>query len=174
MALPPVEDWYALLAMLSFSVLIACIIGSSFCAVFVAATGFKGSLQYYDSIIKLIGFVFNQVIMSSQLMVLPMFFWHQFNVASSPFPTLIAVAVAWLMSNKLTTLVWKFHKQGMALEVYHLPSEVRGLVRFVLVPNLRSELTDEALRPLARRRAAELRKMMGLDDAVQRALAKPG
>ena len=62
----------------------------------------------------------------------------------------------------------------MALEVYHLPSEVRGLVRFVLVPNLRSELTDEALRPLARRRAAELRKMMGLDDAVQRALAKPG
>lgn len=73
---------------------------------------------------------------------------------------------AWATLNVSLTLTWKFHIQAMPLEIYHLPPQVRGFIRTVLLPNLRSQLSDAALRPKARLRAAELRRMMclGLDD----------
>ena len=50
----------------------------------------------------------------------------------------------------------------MALELYHLPRYM--LLHFaVLIPWLRHRLTDEALRPGAERRAAELRALLGME-----------
>ena len=68
-----------------------------------------------------------------------------------------------LLYNRFVTLMWKFHIQGMALEIYHLPDHVHGFAK-LFAPNLWKELTAEALKPTARRRAAELRAMMGIDE----------
>ena len=51
----------------------------------------------------------------------------------------------------------------MALELYHLPWYVM-LSLAIQIPWLRHRLTDEALRPGAERRAAELRALLGLED----------
>ena len=51
----------------------------------------------------------------------------------------------------------------MALEVYHLPNYIHGFAK-LMAPNLWKELNAEAFKPAARRRAAELRAMMGIDE----------
>ena len=68
-----------------------------------------------------------------------------------------------LFNNRFVTLTWKFHIQGMALEIYHLPDFIHGCTK-LMAPNLWKELNAEALKPAARRRAAELRAMMGIDE----------
>ena len=162
-SLPSVEDWFDMLLMLNFINLAICIIGASLSAVFVSITGFNASIGYYDGILTVMGLVFNVTIFNVILFMNPLVFWHLFNIAGSPYPMLSMVLFCALFNNRFVTLVWKFHIQGMALEGYHLPDHIHGFTR-LMAPNLWNELNAEAFKPGARRRAAELRAMMGIDE----------
>ena len=107
--------------------------------------------------------LFNTLIFGGMFVIFPAVFWRMFNLASCPYPLLALVLFTYGFYNGFATLLWKFHIQGMALEVYHLPPQVRQFTACVFIPNLRKQLTDEALRPLAMQRAAKLRQLMGVD-----------
>lgn len=160
---PSAEDWFDTLLMLSFVNLTMSIVGASLSAVFVSVTGFNAPIGYYDGILTVMGLIFNVSIFNVLLTLNPLAFWHLFNIAGSPYPMLSMVLFTALFNNRFVTLTWKFHIQGMALEIYHLPDFIHGCTK-LMAPNLWKELNAEALKPAARRRAAELRAMMGIDE----------
>lgn len=163
-SLPSVEDWFDMLLMLSFTNLFLSIFISSFLAVMVSASGFNASLEYYDAIINILGPVFNITVFNILLTLTPMVFWHLFNVAGSPYPLLSMTLFSTVLYNRLTTLIWKFHIRGMALEIYHLPNYILCFPILITFGGLWKDLSAVALKPKARLRAAELRKMMGIDE----------
>ena len=80
-------------------------------------------------------------------------FFGLVHVAESPYPLLGALIGTVILMNAVITMVWQFHIQGMALELCHFPRWFMVMQRANL-PHLASKLTDAALEPAARRRAA--------------------
>ena len=185
-SLPSTDDWFHVCLTILFLCQVLCIMGTCFTAVFVSASGFKGSLQWYGAVIGVLGMVFNLAIFGALLPVVPVVIWHMFDVASSPYPMIGVSLLSYLIANRLVTAIWTFHIEAMALEIYHLPSSMRAFIACILVPNLRAQLTTQythtrarthtrthahthtcthshrALRPLARQRAGVLRAHMGV------------
>lgn len=82
--MPSLQDWFDVLTTFTFLNLLTSVFFASFCAVFVSTSGFKGSLQYYHSVITICGHIFNQLAFGAILPLYFLFLWHQFNVATCP------------------------------------------------------------------------------------------
>jgi hypothetical protein len=96
-------------------------------------------------------------------------FWKRFKANEYDFPLIIAAVVCLFVLNGSFHVIWRFHIQAMPLELYHFPCWTITIIRYVFLPWLASELSDKALEPKARKRAAELCQLAGID--VDQALA---
>lgn len=132
-------------------------------AIFVAAGagGRNGSWHFYEPLTKIIAFTMFLFIFGGFWPLLSLLFWDMIMVSESPYLALAALLLSLAFLLGLLTLNIKFFIQEMPLELYHMPRWLLAMIR-CQVPWLGSQLRDTALEPRAKRRAAELRQLVGL------------
>ena len=119
-------------------------------------------MRYYEDLLPVVGTLLICLLFLGYYPLLALIFWHLFNAAASPYPLLGALALVLGFQGFAISLLWNWHLSGIPLELYHQPRWFMAFMRFQL-PHLATRLTDEALEPGARRRAAELRVLAGME-----------
>lgn len=113
--------------------------------------------------LPLLGLLFLLLVFGGAIPLFILVFAQRIRLASSPLAMLLVVAAVLGLAALAGHLMWSFHIESMALEMYHFPRWANVFARLVMVPLLASRLTDKALAPKARARAAELRARYGWD-----------
>ena len=152
-------------ALLSFTIIVPAItmMISVALAFAVAFAGWHGSFQFYRSAmfvfsVALILFLFGGVF---ELLILV--FWQLFTEATCPYPLIGVVLLVSLMWTFVQYALIKFQLDAVPLEMYHMPRWMQTMFKQQpgAIP-LRARFRDEALKPAAERRAAELRARCGI------------
>ena len=164
--MPSREDWTDAVAVFILVMLIWIVFCSVTLALCVASSGWHASTQYCEAVIPAITTLLMAVVFGVIYPYCFLLFWQLFTVAESPYPLIGAAVLAWTLHAVFIRFNWNFHIEGMALELWHLPSWMMAFIRFVLstvlLGHLASRLTDKALEPAAKKRAAELRGLVGM------------
>ena len=132
-------------------------------AISVASGGWRGSYQFYVSAMNVVGTLFICYLFGANFPLFLLTFWHLFTVASSPYPVIGAVLLQLVMFNVVGHFFWKYMLDAMPLEMYHLPSWFKILLKSA-APLLKARINGKALKPAAEQRAAELRARCGLTE----------
>jgi len=132
-------------------------------AIMVSAAGWRGSWRFYELLLPVLGSAFGTMVWGVVIPLIVLILWKSFEDANSPYPVLAATVLIFAGWTSFTTKIWRFHLSGMPLEIYHKPAAELFLLRFLVAPTLWSRFSDKALLPAARKRAAELRRLAGID-----------
>ena len=131
----------------------------------VSATGWRGSVHYYELLLPVLGFAFGNLVWGVCIPLLVIIFWKTFDDASSPYPALAALFFCLLFFFAGVDKMWQYNLRAVPLEIYHKPRFELFLLR-LLQPWLASLFSEKHLLPAARKRAAELRLLAGIDVPV--------
>ena len=160
--LPTTLDFQKALATICFASFLFVCVFSIFTGLYIAAAGHRASLQFYENAMPALSYLIATLVFGGTWPMLGLIFWNVLIAANSPIPVICAVLVTLGFASLFLTILNYFSTIEMALELYHLPRYM--MLHFaVLIPWLRHRLTDEALRPGAERRAAELRALLGME-----------
>ena len=161
--LPTAQDYQKALATVTFASLLFVCVFSVFIGLYIAAAGHRASLLFYENAMPVLSYLIATLVFGGTWPILGLVFWNLLIAANSPIPVICAVLLTLGFLSLFLTIMNYFSTLEMALELYHLPWYVM-LTLALNIPWLRHRLTDEALRPSAERRAAELRALLGLED----------
>ena len=161
--LPTTQDYQKTLATVTFASLLFVCCFSVFIGCYIAAAGHRASLQFYENAMPSLSYLIATFVFGGLFPLLGLVFWNLLIEANNPIPLICAVLATLGYFSLFLTVMNYFSILEMALELYHLPWYVM-LSLAIQIPWLRHRLTDEALRPGAERRAAELRALLGLED----------
>ena len=154
---PTLEDGVDFFAFVVFFSLAFVAYLSVLLALVVAAGGWKGDVRFYEAVGDVTGFLFFFFALVGFIPLCVLVFWRLFNLARSPYMVIGAIGVTQILQLVTNHFSLKFMVQALPLEIYHTPRWFREQCKNVMGPLLRGMLSDDALRPAAERRAAELR-----------------
>ena len=152
-------------ALLSFTFIVPAIsmIISVALAFVVATSGWHGSFQFYRSAMFVFSVNVILFLLGAVFELLILVFWQLFTAATCPYPLIGVVLLVSLIWPFLQYALIKFQLDATPLEMYHSPRWLQTMFKQQpgAIP-LRARFRDEALKPAAERRAAELRARCGI------------
>ena len=152
-------------ALLSFTIIVPAItmMISVALAFAVAFAGWHGSFQFYRSAMFVFSVALILFLLGGVFELLILVFWQLFTAATCPYPLIGVVLLVSLLYTFLQYALIKFQLDATPLEVYHSPRWLQTMLKQQpgAIP-LRARFRDEALKPAAERRAAELRARCGI------------
>ena len=152
---PTIYDGMDTLVAIAFTVLSHVAFFSVQVGLHVAASGWRGSVQFYEAAMSSVGVLLFAFVFGAWLPLQILLFWQLLTSAACPYPLLVALVFDRLTNSTLVNLTCKFQLISMPLEIYHLPRWC-----FVFTPALWGYLKDDKdLKAAAVRRAAELRRV---------------